>query len=359
MDINFDTLMLTMSYIPGSVVREELAATGALIRDSDVASDPSFMFLSPSEREQKRIHEAHRVLHTTLDRPLIEEIYKQLQTAHSSRVILNDIKYGNIIIHKESKKPYFIDFESARRYPGLPLNCFNILRDRNIERFNDLFGTQKVTYRRLLDRLTSNGMEVYAPAYLSAGLTHGKIWDIDVGDGRWHYILKHKLPTMVGKRILDLGANNALNALQMLRYGAREVVAVELSISNVLQGHFLKEGFEWADNSRYNLTYIQSDMRELNTLSFGTFDLVLALCSIYYLDDLSMARLVKHISTLTDVLVLQCNLTRDIDRQDPYVYEKAGLDYNLRLLKENGFRRIEVCAPHNYSRPLLIGRKVC
>ncbi len=185
----------------------------------------------------------------------------------------------------------------------------------------------------------------------------GNIWDMVAGHGRWNYILKDNLPLLSGKRILTLGANNGHNSIQMLRCGAREVIGIELDDTNIEQGNFVKSAFEWADNTKYNFHYCHANMKDLLQLNLGTFDMVMALCSIYYLDDISIANLVRYISKITDIFILQCNLAKNIGRSDPHTYAKAELDYALDILQKNGFINNKIIAPRNYTRPLIIGRK--
>jgi SAM-dependent methyltransferase len=199
--------------------------------------------------------------------------------------------------------------------------------------------------------------ELYAPVYFGDGIKVGRLWSIDSGFGRWHYILKHNLSSFAGKRILDLGANNGSVSLEMLRAGARESVAVELNNKAIEQGKFLKDAFEWHDNKQYNFKYVRANMRDIIGIDLGRFDIVMALCSIYYLNDYEISRVIKHISTISNVLVLQCNLARDIERADEYTYKKASVEYTVGLLRNNGFPVIRVVAPKYYDRPLVIGEK--
>ena len=68
-------------------------------------------------------------------------------------------------------------------------------------------------------------------------------------------------------------------------------------------------------------------------------------------------KLINHLNEITDILVLQCNTATDIGRTDNYTYEKASINYALKILKENGFPNIQVINPFKYNRPLVIGRK--
>ena len=68
----------------------------------------------------------------------IEKLYAQLQTIHSKGVLLEDIKYGNIMITKDSEL-FFIDFHSARVIPAVLRKKMECWFKKEIRRFNELF----------------------------------------------------------------------------------------------------------------------------------------------------------------------------------------------------------------------------
>ena len=140
MDVDFDDLTLTFSYISGSVLREELAKKGAVVRDRDIEDNPGLTRLDKRKRVLNRIPEGKRVLGEVIDSKFIELIFAELSKIHKARFIWNDIKYGNIIIEEQSGKPYLIDFDWALRFPELGKNAFRFLCNRDIEKFNTCFG---------------------------------------------------------------------------------------------------------------------------------------------------------------------------------------------------------------------------
>ena len=358
MDIDFKNLTLTMSYIFGSILREELAQKAACLRDRDT-KNPSF--LSDFDKKKQwlsRIQEGNRFLLDVVDSQFIERLFEELKKLHKSGFVWNDLKYGNIIIEKNSGHPYMIDFDRTDHYSKLPKTIFRILCDQEIEMFNLHFSTQKMTFDRIKAEIKKFQKEpIYSPVYFCAGLRMGDLWDIQVGYGRWHYILKSNLPSLSGKRFLDLGANNAFYSIQMLRSGAREAIGIEINKACIEQGKFIKKGFEWADKKTYNFKYIHANMKDIMEMDIGKFDMVMALCCIYYLDDEVIAKLVQHISTITDVFVVQCNTDMAIGRSDPHTYVKSSVEYNRQILTKNGFPFCQVIAPYKYSRPLLIAKK--
>lgn len=358
LDVDFDNLALTFSYIPGTTLRERLAGLGAILTDRDVERRQEFRSLTPKQRELTRIAEGKKVLPDAVDSAFVEDLFEELSRIQAAGVVSLDVKYGNVVIEAASGKPFLIDFDGAHAYSGPRGMLFRVLCDRDVAAFNLHFATDHLTYEGMQKRVdTVRRQGVYAPIYFGAGLRLGPIWSVANGYGRWHYILKRALPALKGKRILDLGANNAFVALQTLRNGAQETIGVELGSEYIEQGLFVKEGFEWIDRTRYNFRYIQANMKDVPSMDLGTFDLVFALCSIYYLDDEDIAAVIRHVSTLTDVFVLQCNLETHIGRSEPHVYEKASVGYIERALRANGFPVTETVAPQGYSHPLVFGKK--
>ena len=357
LDVDLESLQIVTSYIAGPVLREAVAKLCPVVRDRDVQRH-EFGKLEPTEQRLARIREARKVLHDVVDDEFIEELFRQIQIMHSRRFMWCDIKYGNVLIEKYSGKPYLIDFEQATHHPGLGRRSFRYLSDRDREGFNLHFGTGKLTTKRLR-RLAKAipASDVYAPACFAAGTTIGSLWNNNTGDGRWRFMLQKALPPIQGARILDLGANNGFNALQLLRNGAREVVAVELDPKNIEQGRFLQAAFEYTDCTDYPFRYVHANMKDVAKMKLGRFDFVMALCSIYYLDDDEIEALTRHLSSITHTLVLQCNTEVDIGRRYERTYEKASLEYARKILRLAGFTDIQIVAPARYSRPLAIGRQ--
>lgn len=321
LDVDFDRLTLTLSSIPGPVLT---AADGA-------------------------------------DKALVDDLMAELHRVHACGCILHQMDYGDITIEERSGKPYLTGLGAARWHPHLGQRTLGVLRDRDVERFNRLFGAGKLTYRRARQAIRSEKRSRrdrwYAPVYFGAGLRIGPIWKVDRGYGRWHYILEDNLPPLAGKRVLDLGANNAFNAIQVLRHGAAEAIGIERNPEFIAQGNLVKAVFEWADNAQYNFRYVQADMAGLPAMELGQFDLVLALCCLYYLDDAAIARLIRHLSGITGTLVVQCSRAKSAAGRDPHIRARASLPYNLEALKSNGFGEVRVIAAQGYSRPLLIAHR--
>ncbi len=350
LDVDFAQRATTFSYIPGLVVREHLARAGARIRDRDQKTSPRKM--APHER----IAEGRRFIDLALTPSDVDEITRSLERIHRAGAVLEDIKYGNIVLERGSGRPFFIDFERAAPLAEFSRGAARYVRDRDRRKLRDQFGGDGLTAQELRRRRLPGG-QVYAPVYLGHGVKWGQVWNPDIGIGRWRYLMAQHLPVPKGGRVLDLGANNGFNALQMLRAGARSATAVELDGKVIEQGQFLKRAYEWADNKDYDLTFVRGSHGALHELQLGRFDMVSAFCTLYYLGEQEMAAAVREIARMTDLLVLQCNTDGAIRRAYSDTFRKASLEFNMTLARENGFPRVQVIAPPGYSRPLIIARK--
>jgi SAM-dependent methyltransferase len=352
---------VTMTYVPGRVLRELLAEAGAKVRNRGNGDAAAGL------PEEQRIRSARALLDRVLTDEQVEAIASEMLAVHRAGYVLEDVKYGNIVIQSSNGAPFFIDFERALPISGLAPRLAAYLRDVDRRKFNAHFGTDLQTAKTLrslaappsaLDAGGGNGRAegVYAPAIIRPDIHWGPLWNTDVGIGRWNFIMKDHLPIPRGGSVLDLGANNGFNALQMLRSGAGSAVGVEIDPRAIRQGEFLKQAVEWADNRRYDFSYIEGSHAELPKHGLGRFDLVTALCTLYYVSEQEMRDTVQFLRTITNLVVLQCNTDRLIERSTESTFRKASVEFSLDLLASAGFSRTEVVAPPHYSRPLVIGR---
>ena len=289
---------------------------------------------------------------------LWHRVEDQLDVIHSSGVAGLGLQGEGIMVDPGSV-PWFTDFRQADTFRSTSSVAFALRRDLDRMRFNRFYGRTVLTERSARSALVAQvGSSVdqrswYSTIDFGQGLVVGPIWITSHGPGRWTY-LNHGVvaPLVKGKRVLDLGSNNGVLPMMMLRDGAAEVVGVELSESNVRSAVLVRRVFEWRDTRRYRFNVHHGDMLEVLDRDWGDFDVVTAFCSLYYLDAEDMARVVRRASELAPLMVLQANnLSKPSDRR-----EKASLTYLSALLEDNGFPRVEVHAPPGYSRPIVVGR---
>lgn len=144
LDVDVDAPAIVMTFLAGQVLREALALRGAVVRDVDVARDPRFAGLPKALQRLRRIEEGRRVLPEVVGPLFIEQLFELLSAIHARGFLVQDIKYGNVIIAPDGK-PRWLDFDKTARYPWAPSWLFRALRGQEIEEFNLHYGTAKPT----------------------------------------------------------------------------------------------------------------------------------------------------------------------------------------------------------------------
>jgi tRNA A-37 threonylcarbamoyl transferase component Bud32 len=248
-DADFQEHILTISFIMGASLREVLAQHGAQLRDTELRKDPGYMKLSKKQREAMRIKQAIQVLQTNFDSQIIDQIFNELNKINSEGVIGNDIRYNNIIIEKDSRQPYWIDFEEPFFYPEWMKRCFAFIRDRDIEEFNQFFRGRKQVYRRIRKQISiynsQTAKQQRAAMYFGKGLRIGSLFRRDGEYRCWKILLSPNLPSLRGKRLLNLGEMNAFLGLSMLRMGADELLHISEDNEDINDMGLIQSTFEW------------------------------------------------------------------------------------------------------------------
>jgi hypothetical protein len=90
-------------------------------------------------------------------------------------------------------------------------------------------------------------------------------------------------------------------------------------------------------------------MRLFLTRDLGTFDVVTAFCSLYYLPEMDMARIIRKAASMGATLVLQAN--------DAISNLPAALQPLRGLMTGNGYPHVDVFAERGFARPLLVGAR--
>lgn len=128
--VSFEEKILYLEYVHGAVLREKLAALGAGIRDIDLAGEKRSF-------EQKAAG-ARPYLNDVLTESTINRIRQCYENIHARKIMVHDIKYGNIILNE--KGPCLIDFETSICFPELPGFMFKKLAETDNQKINTLFG---------------------------------------------------------------------------------------------------------------------------------------------------------------------------------------------------------------------------
>jgi SAM-dependent methyltransferase len=349
---------LIINLIPGKTVRDILAQAGAPIRDVQTKGDPALAGLAPTARAEAIQARGRAMVQDCFSDDFLQALEQQLNLMHACKMARIDTKFGNVVVHPNTGMPWLVDFETARVYSSTANLAYLFRRDQDRERFNRTYGTTLITEasaRAALAREKRREPVWYAAIDFGSGLTIGSFWSVSFGTGRWEFLNGPIVaPLIAGKRVLDLGSNNGIMPLMMLRGGATEVVGVELEPVNVGRADLVRRIYEWRDIHHYALQMHTGDMRDIVAMDWGRFDVVTAFCSLYYLPPGDMARVVRRARELAaSVIVLQANSSKG---QGPLKRERASVKFLKALLEENGFPHVTIYAPKAFTRPLLVGQ---
>lgn len=137
---------ILLEYLPGPVLRESLSVAGVRFRkrDRNAAND-----LSPYS---SKLAAARALLPEVMTDAQIAQIGSGLEQIHSAGYVLEDVKYGNIIIHQITGEPMFIDFERALPLPPRSPGLAGYLRHIDLAKFRDHFGQEAYVDRSCRDR---------------------------------------------------------------------------------------------------------------------------------------------------------------------------------------------------------------
>ena len=354
--------LLYKNLINGRTLRDVLVAAGAKILTVQTESDPTLVPLDYTTRLNRVLARGTERLGECFSEAFISKLEQEMERIHAQGIAQLSLTFGNIMVdHNET--PWFIDLEGAQRYGSTSSPAFNFRRDQDRRKFNQIYGGSLLTEKSVRTALTSQANKLpgwYAPIDFGQGLTVGGFWSVDSGTGRWEFLNRQVMvPLVAGKRVLDLGCNNGVMPMMMLRSGADEVVGIELDPAFVESARLVHQIFEWRDVTSYPFQIHQGNMLDILNGNWGNFDVITALCTLYYLSAEDMARVVRKAATIAPTMIVQVNSGTRSQAADEKA-EKSSLSFLKRLLEQNGFPNVETVAPENYERPVLIGHtKYC
>lgn len=134
MGVDWDKQSIILEYVPGAVLREALAVAGAALRQRELEA------AGDRTPYRDRIKAAQALLPSVVSNAQIARIGEELHGIHSAGYVLEDVKYGNIIIHALTGEPVFIDFERALPLPGNSRGLSEYLRGIDLGKFFEHFG---------------------------------------------------------------------------------------------------------------------------------------------------------------------------------------------------------------------------
>ncbi len=351
---------LYRNLVLGKTVREILVKAGARILHAQTRDDPELAHLDAASRLHAVVARGTDRIPECLPEAFLCAMEDQLDRIHQRGVTGVSHTFGNVVASPRDGSPWFIDLEGTRVHRSASGVLFSFFRDQDRTKFSKRYGRSVVTEasaRGMIRELASRVPNWYSPIDFGGGLTIGGFWSTDSGTGRWEFLNRRVVaPLVVGKRVLDLGSNNGLMPMMMLRAGAKEVAGIEISPELLEVVETMKQIFEWRDMRRYPLKIRRDDMLEILTADWGQFDVVTAFCSLYYLDGGDIAKVVRKASELAPVMVVQAN-TATRPEAAAAKAEKSSVPFLEKALRENGFPDVEVFWPKGYTRPILVGKR--
>ena len=277
------------------------------------------------------------------------EIERLMNRAHAAGITGVSCSFGNLVRTPEGALA-FGDLTRARKHHPSSV-YFVASRDADRKAFNETFGqsvptesTRRQSLRELEARSPHRqrraGFPGSSPA-LWTGASQRMRGASEFFDQRTI------APLIAGKRVLDLGSNNPSLPVAMLRSGARELVAIEfLAATGEVSGPNARI-LSWRDVHPYDIHMVSGDMRLFLSEDLGSFDVVTALCSLSFLPEPDMARIIQKAASMNAVLILQAN-----DEIDSLPARTIDLH---RLMHDNGYPEVQVHTREGVAQPLLVG----
>jgi len=142
-DVDFNHLSVTFSYIKGPTIRESLYNIGAVIIDREMKTHPELYKYPDKNRWLIQSENKSASLYTVVDTQFVKKLFQEIQKIHDGDIYINDVKYGNIIIESSSGNPYLIDFETSRDLSVFGNTIKEIMKNHETELFNSLFFPEK------------------------------------------------------------------------------------------------------------------------------------------------------------------------------------------------------------------------
>lgn len=350
--------LLYKNFIRGRVIRDILVEAGARIWSVQTEKDPELQTLTYPERIDAVLARGTARLSETFPETFIDALETQINNIHRQGVANLSLTFGNVM-QDEQGQPWLIDMEGAETFATIHSPMFHLRRDQDRDKFNQYFARSIFTERSArssLDRLQNSLPHWYAPIDFGNGLAINGFWSIDAGSGRWeHFNAPIMRPLITGKRILDLGSNHGLMPLLMLRAGASEVHGIELDTRFIAASEQIHRLFEWRDICHYAFHCYQANMTDILHQDWGRYDVITALCTLYYLSEEEMKAVVHRSAEMAPLMIVQANdATRKEAGHNKQI--KSSTQYLLTLLQNNGFNQVKVYGYGEYVRPLLVAR---
>ena len=277
------------------------------------------------------------------------EVERLMNRAHAAGITGVSCSFGNLVRSAEGALA-FGDLTRARKHHPSSV-YFVASRDADRKAFNQAFGQSlptESTMRQSLRELEVRRLQRQRrPAATLRARLSGSAARKRMRGPFDFFDLRNIASLIAGKRVLDLGSNNPALPVAMLRAGAREVVAVEFMPATGEVSRSNARIVSWRDVHPYDSQVLSGDMRLFLSEDLGSFDVVTALCSLSFLPEADMARIIHKAASMNGVLILQAN-----DAIDSLPAKTLDLH---RLMRDNGYPEVQIHMREGVTQPLLVG----
>jgi serine/threonine protein kinase len=309
---------------------------------------------SGSERVPRERALVLQALHETVDDHFIASLGKLVATIHNAGVALHDVKHGNVLIC--DNRPHLCDFDVSCFFPTNNTR-FILTTEKERDRFNYLFGGTLLTersFRRALRSLGRGPAETrFPPVYFGKGYRFRKIKSIESSSGKWLFIKRH-LPDLSGQKIIDLGGNHGILALEMLRAGAAKVRACEPDPISADFAELIRQFFEFTDNRTYDFEVVKRRPVEMSAHEVAHFTMATAFGALYEEPLEDVRKISALLSRSVEIFIVEC---KDSDNLASNKSSRGSSVASVRRsLAESGFAQQTVIEFGDYAWPLIIAR---
>ena len=348
--------VLYQSFLPGKNLGSLLAEKGASVSAQYLLGKhyPGYGNWLETEGTSSERATVLRALQKTVDQRFIALLEELFLSIHKAGVALNDVKHGNVLIC--DGRPHFCDFDLSHLFRGNGPR-FVVRRELERDRLNYLFGSKLLTERSLKWKLRSlveaQDQASYPPMYFGKGYAVRKISSIDVGSGKWLYLRRY-LPNLNGRRILDLGSDHGVLALEMLRAGAAKVRTYEPDPLFASFAQLCHRFLEFVDNRTYDFELAQGHPSVVCDHEIAGYSMATAFDGLWPAPVETMKVVSAFLSERVEMFLVGC---RESSGQFGAERSKPPAARTLqKVLAESGFARQRLIQLGDHSGSLIIAK---
>jgi SAM-dependent methyltransferase len=193
-----------------------------------------------------------------------------------------------------------------------------------------------------------------------------EVWDFDDGEGirNWNAVIRHVVPDVSGKKVLDIGSNIGLFSLELARMGA-SVCGVDRG-PKIVQANNHLLGAQSVPNQAYSIRNVYESyygerftkvaFAELDLMNFDFSnthcDIFFSCRVLYHLGKSKMEEILGSISKNIPEIVLQSN-----EGHSGKLRHISSMAFHKTLLTKCGYKIKNECAPAGCHHPIVYATK--